>query len=188
MEKEFTATTFIFKENKLLMVFHKKFQKWLPPGGHVDPGELPFETALREALEETGIEIELIPTDRIWIPDRPNAISIPSPYFMLEQKILPYKGKSEHRHIDCVFIGRPKDPNTEICTNEEHPVAWLSLEEILAFESDVEIFKDTQILAELLFREFDKKSPFYPPFEEIETFLPQEHARAYPSQLLFLDV
>jgi 8-oxo-dGTP pyrophosphatase MutT (NUDIX family) len=180
MEKEFTATLFIFKENKLLMIKHKKFNKWLPPGGHVDPGELPHETALREAVEETGIEAELIPTDRLWIPDRPNAISIPAPYFMLEQKILPYKGRPEHCHIDSLYIGRPKNPNAEINTEEEHEVSWLTLEEILAFESDVEIFKDTQIIAEKLFKELERSSPFFPPFEEIETSLPRERVRSCP--------
>jgi 8-oxo-dGTP diphosphatase len=31
---------------------------WAPPGGHVEPGEGPTETARREVLEETGLLIE----------------------------------------------------------------------------------------------------------------------------------
>lgn len=41
---------------KILLVEHKKAQLWLPPGGHVDPGEHPNMTAVRECSEELNIE------------------------------------------------------------------------------------------------------------------------------------
>ncbi|MGE5557777.1 MAG: NUDIX hydrolase [Bacillota bacterium] len=33
---------------------------WLLPKGHIDPGETPEEAALREVLEETGLECEIV--------------------------------------------------------------------------------------------------------------------------------
>lgn len=42
--------------DQILLVDHKKAGLWLPPGGHVDPGENPKETVRREAKEELGIE------------------------------------------------------------------------------------------------------------------------------------
>lgn len=44
--------------NQILLVDHKKAGLWLPPGGHVDPGEDPKETVRREAKEELSIEAE----------------------------------------------------------------------------------------------------------------------------------
>jgi 8-oxo-dGTP diphosphatase len=44
--------------NQILLVDHKKAELWLPPGGHVDPGEDPIETVRREAKEELGIDAE----------------------------------------------------------------------------------------------------------------------------------
>lgn len=44
--------------NQILLVDHKKAGLWLPPGGHVDPGEDPKETVRREAKEELGIDAE----------------------------------------------------------------------------------------------------------------------------------
>jgi 8-oxo-dGTP pyrophosphatase MutT (NUDIX family) len=41
---------------RVLLLRHRKLQRWLQPGGHGDPGEQAGEAvALREAREETGI-------------------------------------------------------------------------------------------------------------------------------------
>lgn len=43
---------------KLLLVHHKLFDKWLQPGGHWEAGEAgPWEAARREATEETGVRL-----------------------------------------------------------------------------------------------------------------------------------
>lgn len=42
--------------DRVLLLHHKKLQRWLQPGGHGDPGETTGEAvALREGWEETGI-------------------------------------------------------------------------------------------------------------------------------------
>ncbi len=43
---------------QILLVDHRLTGLWLPPGGHVDPGEHPAQTAAREMREELGIEPE----------------------------------------------------------------------------------------------------------------------------------
>jgi len=39
----------------LLLVDHRNARLWLPPGGHVEPGEHPAEAARRELAEELGV-------------------------------------------------------------------------------------------------------------------------------------
>jgi len=39
---------------EILLVDHKSAQLWLPPGGHVEPGEHPRDTVARELREELG--------------------------------------------------------------------------------------------------------------------------------------
>jgi len=56
----YTATVLIIKKDKILFLKQDKSPFWLLPGGHIEDNELPHETAIREAKEETGLEIELI--------------------------------------------------------------------------------------------------------------------------------
>ncbi|MCZ8075129.1 MAG: NUDIX domain-containing protein [Paucibacter sp.] len=43
--------------SSLLLVDHRNAQLWLPPGGHVEPGEHPRDTVRRELQEELGIAL-----------------------------------------------------------------------------------------------------------------------------------
>jgi 8-oxo-dGTP pyrophosphatase MutT (NUDIX family) len=43
-----------------LLVDHRKAQRWLPTGGHVEPGEHPATTVSRECVEELGIPARLL--------------------------------------------------------------------------------------------------------------------------------
>ena len=39
----------------VLLHFHKKLHLWLQPGGHIEANEAPWDAALREVWEETGL-------------------------------------------------------------------------------------------------------------------------------------
>jgi len=43
------------KAQKILLVHHKKANSWIFPGGHIEEGELPNDTAIRELGEEVGL-------------------------------------------------------------------------------------------------------------------------------------
>ncbi|GAA3207368.1 hypothetical protein GCM10020256_02980 [Streptomyces thermocoprophilus] len=49
------------RRGKLLLVDHRKAGLWLPPGGHVEPGEDPWSTVVRECREELGIPAQALP-------------------------------------------------------------------------------------------------------------------------------
>ncbi len=52
-----TASGTLVHQGKILLIKHKKLGIWLTPGGHIEPGEMPHQTAEREFWEETGIEV-----------------------------------------------------------------------------------------------------------------------------------
>jgi len=47
----------VIDDRHILLVDHKNAQLWLPTGGHVEPGEDPRLTVVREVKEELGLEV-----------------------------------------------------------------------------------------------------------------------------------
>lgn len=150
MERQFTSTVFIVQEDKVLLIFHRKLKKWLPPGGHMDPNEMPFETAIREAFEETGLEVELIKQENIWV-ERFNASSFPRPYLCLLEEIPEYNGIKAHQHMDFVYLGKAIGGNLIQNEKETAGIKWFSVEEIENLQSDIDIYEETkQIIKTIL--------------------------------------
>src|SRR5215217_484082 len=58
--RHFTVAVFVVHDGCVLLHYHRKLGKWLPPGGHIEENELPDEAAVREVWEETGLRIELV--------------------------------------------------------------------------------------------------------------------------------
>lgn len=42
---------------RTVLHLHKRLRRWLQPGGHVDAGETAQDGALRESVEETGLDV-----------------------------------------------------------------------------------------------------------------------------------
>ncbi len=56
-----TVLVYVLHEGKVLLMHRNKEPNlglWIAPGGKVEPGESPHETARREMAEETGLEVE----------------------------------------------------------------------------------------------------------------------------------
>ena len=56
----YTAAGVLIVDGKVLLIKHKKLGKWLNPGGHIEPGELPHQAAEREFFEETGVRVKAV--------------------------------------------------------------------------------------------------------------------------------
>lgn len=150
MERQFTASVYIFDEDnqKVLMIYHRKLQKWLPPGGHMDANETPPEAARREAREETGLEIEFIAQENVWV-DRWNANSFERPYLCLLEEIPSVGGQPAHQHMDMVYVAR-KNGGTLIESSETDGIRWFSMEDVEKLNPESEIFLETiQVLRHL---------------------------------------
>ncbi len=53
-----TGSALILGPRGVLLHRHKRLKMWLQPGGHLEARETPWQAALREAGEETGLQLE----------------------------------------------------------------------------------------------------------------------------------
>ena len=51
-----TASAFVVSSRGVILHLHRRLRIWVQPGGHIDAGEGPEDAAVRETLEETGLE------------------------------------------------------------------------------------------------------------------------------------
>jgi 8-oxo-dGTP pyrophosphatase MutT (NUDIX family) len=47
----------VVRNHRVLLIWHKKHNEWLPPGGHIEQNESPNDAVLREVMEETGLDV-----------------------------------------------------------------------------------------------------------------------------------
>ncbi len=57
---DYCGDAYIVNGDAVLLRFHEKYSMWCPAGGHIELDEDPEEGALREAKEETGLDVTLV--------------------------------------------------------------------------------------------------------------------------------
>ena len=105
--RHFTATGFVVNGDATLLHWHHRVQAWLPPGGHVEPDEDPVQAVLREVKEETGLDVELFPTQ--YVPEISNLDQVPAPRTILVEDVYDQK-VGAHQHIDMIYFCRVSGP------------------------------------------------------------------------------
>ena len=118
--------------DRVLLERHK-FTGFLQfPGGHVDPDEAPHEAAVREVLEETGVDATL------WNPlaePIPGSVRHPVPLMVCEFPAPadpdPAWNEPEHHHIDLLYLATADSTAPTVGQPEEvDEVVWVPLAEL----------------------------------------------------------
>jgi 8-oxo-dGTP pyrophosphatase MutT (NUDIX family) len=122
----FTVSAFVLSPEggSLLMIFHTKLDRWLQPGGHVEPSDATLRAAARrEVLEETGIADEAFDDE-------------PGMAFDLDIHAIP-RNETEpgHLHHDLRFLFRVRSA-TAGHTGNRDDVRWVRLDESTALNPE----------------------------------------------------
>jgi 8-oxo-dGTP pyrophosphatase MutT (NUDIX family) len=107
-----TCTGLVFSPDggRLLLVQHRRLNRWLLPGGHVGPEDASIaDAARREAVEETGADLAPDPA--------PPLIS------MDVHGIPPRRAEPYHLHHDLVFLFRARGEGLQV-SEESRAVTW----------------------------------------------------------------
>jgi 8-oxo-dGTP pyrophosphatase MutT (NUDIX family) len=125
----FTASAFVLAPTgeELLLIWHTKFERWLQPGGHVEPADADIVAAARrEVAEEAGL----------------TALELAGPgLFDLDVHLIPpRKGEPEHRHFDVRLLFRALDGRLAH-GSDAGAARWVALGEIGLANSDESVLR-----------------------------------------------
>lgn len=108
-----TASALVVGDRGTVLHLHKRLGLWLQPGGHIDPGERPWDAAVRETLEETGL-----------LGRHPGG----SPR-LVHVDVHP---AGEHVHLDLRYLLECDDREPAPAVGESPHVRWFTLAEAAA--------------------------------------------------------
>lgn len=144
--KHFTASALIIDKGKVLLVYHKKLDVWLYPGGHIEADENPEEALLREVREETGLAIEILGEKDEKLSDKAADVSaLHMPYAMLCELV------GDHYHNDIIYLCRVVGESDRFVHNpkESDGIGFFELKDL----NDIKLFPNFKRLLERVLRE-----------------------------------
>ncbi|WP_322768715.1 NUDIX hydrolase [Frankia sp. Cr1] len=129
------------------LIRHPRYDRWMLPGGHVEPRENPAQAALREVAEETGHTAALVaPPHQIPVPwgfggDGETAVAMP--WWIVEEPVGADRHPEPHIHVDHLYVGFV-DLDVAVDPGEgQLPRRWFGAEEL----SGLDMFDGTRRLA-----------------------------------------
>ena len=114
-----TGSAIVVGPRGVILLKHKRLGLWLQPGGHVDAGETPWEAAVREAREETGLEVELVSPELVHVDV--------------------HDGGRGHTHLDLRYLVRAGDADPAPPDGESQDVHWFAWPDAVARASDTRL-------------------------------------------------
>ena len=116
---------------RVLLLRHRKLQRWLQPGGHAESGESSGEAvALREAREETGLEGLSLH------PDAPRPLDVDV------HEIPERPGEPAHQHLDLRYLVlAPDSPALALATDESDELRWFGWDELGPLDLDAGLLR-----------------------------------------------
>ncbi len=119
LEGHITSSAWVLNAERThaLLLHHAKLNRWLQPGGHLDENDdFPYDGALREAREETGIATLTLASKAL---------------FDVDVHSIPARGAElQHLHYDVRYLVIARD-DAVLLSDESLGFKWLLLTDII---------------------------------------------------------
>jgi 8-oxo-dGTP pyrophosphatase MutT (NUDIX family) len=108
-----TGSAVIAGPRGTILHLHKRLKRWMQTGGHLEPSEMPYDAALRESEEETGLVLT-------HVGDQSRLIHLDV-----------HEAANGHTHLDLRYLLFSKDADPSPPPGESPEVRWFSWSEAL---------------------------------------------------------
>lgn len=128
----YAATGIVFNSDytKVLLAYHEKQKRWIPPGSHIKGVEYFHKVVLESTTRETGYTVKFHESHDYEIYTDANCCVVPCPFSVqIETQI---DGEGHGTHYDALYILKA-DENEEILKPGTHKTKWLSISKLEAF-------------------------------------------------------
>ncbi|MFB6105206.1 MAG: NUDIX hydrolase [Halobacteriaceae archaeon] len=133
--RHFTASVYIVADGATALHDHHLLDGWLPPGGHVDRGEIPHEAGLREVREETGLDPTLLGEPATAV--EPMGRTLPDPRYQVLYDVNVSDDGVGHQHIDHIYYATVDSRAIDPAPGEAPASDWAWFTETALREADV---------------------------------------------------
>ncbi len=150
MAYKYMAVGYLMKNGKVLLNHHKKFNKWTPPGGHMEEDETPDQAVIREWKEELGLDVCVLPAIESFFKGDSNATPVPMPFYIdLEREGF------QVPHLGFYFYVKLLDENQVINIQESelYDAKWFSKEDLPTLPT----FDQVRVLSEYVINNYPIK-------------------------------
>ncbi len=132
VQNSYAATGIVFNKNysKVLLAYHKRQKKWIPPGSHIDGVEFFHEIVIESARRETGYTIDFHESHNYEEYKDDNCFIVPCPFSVQVETQIANEG--HEFHYDALYI-LTADEEEKVSTPGTHKVQWLTLKQLEDF-------------------------------------------------------
>ena len=109
-----TGSAVVVGDKGVVLHKHKRLGMWLQPGGHIEPGETPWDGSLREAAEETGLPVS-------FAGDVPQLVHVDV-----------HPGPRKHTHLDLRYLVTSPPVAPRPPAGESQDVQWFPWHKAIA--------------------------------------------------------
>jgi 8-oxo-dGTP pyrophosphatase MutT (NUDIX family) len=108
-----TGSAVVVGRRGVVLLVHRRLGFWMQPGGHIDPGESPWDAARRETEDETGLPAA-------HPPDGPRLVHVDV-----------HEAAGSHIHLDLRYLLLAPDADPAPPAHESQAVRWFDWDEAL---------------------------------------------------------